>query len=408
MKRRVLAEQEARIAMQNRLAAENEARVLAEQQAQLDAAAAQLAQEHANQLLSLQQSQMTRLELETTVANQVNAQLAAEEELIRLHQASLRDIELKLEAESLIIEESKRRAELEAQALSQAQERLQAESLAAQNEQAKFEAELALTMAANEKLVQDSLQTDAMQANREQQVVLAQMEQDNVAVEKHIAKLLAEQIIEAQTLRQNHLERLQREQQAQALMQERLLQEQAALMVANQKCEEEQTLLLKNQALEAQLKQEVSMQKENSLVLQQQVEAEKQAAETLTKQLLDRLTLEQGHHQQWCDRAKEVLQASPIPVELNLLTPANPRRKLRSPVLFSVLMSIGMVGAASWGMLQAQTSNAANVSASAEKKLPAVSQAKVSLVSPVQESLRMSYQIETNADKTSAPKNEAM
>uniref|UniRef100_UPI0037503D1D hypothetical protein n=1 Tax=Undibacterium sp. TaxID=1914977 RepID=UPI0037503D1D len=106
---------------------------------------------------------------------------------------------------------------------------------------------------------------------------------------------------------------------------------------------------------------------------------------------------EQGHHQQWCDRAKEVLQASPIPVELPAFTPANKRRSLRSPVLFSVLMSIGMVGAASWGMLQAQASNAANVNL---KGAPAVKDSVETQKTPVvvlpnsEEHLRMSYQLE--------------
>jgi hypothetical protein len=56
-------------------------------------------------------------------------------------------------------------------------------------------------------------------------------------------------------------------------------------------------------------------------------------------------------------------------------------------------MSIGMVGAASWGMLQAQTSNAANVS------LPKLAKASVPTANfkvnqtPVNDNLRMSYQL---------------
>ncbi len=205
-------------------------------------------------------------------------------------------------------------------------------------------------------------------------------------------------------MRHKNLERLQKEQEAQELLAERVQQEAATLELVNAKKLEEQTLLAQTLSLQAELKNEVDLQKENTLALQNKIDAEKRAAEALTKQLLDRFTLEQGQHQQWCERAKEVLQASPIPVEISDATPFTVVKKntgLRSPVLFSVLMGIGMAGAVSWSMLQAQASSVVLSHAGVTNVAPA---AKVSPtnISPIvasdkTETLRMSYQLNPEA-----------
>jgi hypothetical protein len=63
-------------------------------------------------------------------------------------------------------------------------------------------------------------------------------------------------------------------------------------------------------------------------------------------------------------------------------------------VLFSVLMSIGMVGAVSWGMLQAQASNAALGSALPVKSPQPVALAQTqSNADAANKNLRMSYQL---------------
>ncbi|MBI3713628.1 MAG: hypothetical protein HY253_11810 [Burkholderiales bacterium] len=422
---RILAEQEARIAVQNRLAAESEVRVLAAQRAQLEQDLNVTEQNNANDLMNLQQAQTARLELEATLADKLQEQLAMEHELSQLHQASLRDIELKIEAENLILQESRARADAEHRCLTQAQERLAQERLAAANEAQRYDAEVALTLAQAALAQEEEKHAGELLKTSEQQTLLSQLEAERAEAEKQVAHLLAEQVLEAQHLHQLAQQRLQREREAQELMQQRVAQEQAAVELADAKHAEELAILAQTEALQMQLKKSAQAQIENSLAKQQQIqqqcEQEKQHALGLTQQLIDRLTLDRAQHATWCHRANEILQASPSPHQFDFSVLEQQakmaeaaalaqselsakRKSWRSPVLFSVLMSLGLLSVASWSVMQAQADASPQAKVNTiPSQAPLAAETKVSAV-PVSsaESLRMTYQLQPETPPSKA------
>ena len=77
----------------------------------------------------------------------------------------------------------------------------------------------------------------------------------------------------------------------------------------------------------------------------------------LTQALIERLKTDQTQHLEWCSMAKNVLEQAPVQVNLDETMFASKKQTktaLRSPMLFSVLLSLGLVGAVSWSALQAK------------------------------------------------------
>ena len=75
---------------------------------------------------------------------------------------------------------------------------------------------------------------------QQEQESLAALEQSNAELEKQVAGLLAEQILQAQELRHQHEYRLQREQEAQAALQAKIDTEREAAELANRLLAEQQ------------------------------------------------------------------------------------------------------------------------------------------------------------------------
>ena len=97
---------------------------------------------------------------------------------------------------------------------------------------------------------------------------------------------------------------------------------------------------------------------------------------------------DKAQHQQWCTKAKEVLEQSPVEAPSFMMPTANTKSKWHTPALFSVLVSIGLVGAASWGVLQAQEAPSGVAMTKANKAT------KVNVPSVRQdETFKMSYEL---------------
>ena len=318
------------------------------------------AERYTSNLGNVQAAARQRIEIEQKKSSLLKQKLELEHSSAELHQHALAEIEKKIDAEKSCHQEAAQRLMIEQALAQQSVTHVVLQQAARLMEQENLEREQGLTALTAELMsAQQALKDQLLQQISEKEQTIA-IECARVLAEQLLSKTLQQQQSQENLLYAQILESQDQAEKANRLLQQRIQMEAEAIATSKQSAEHEQNILYSLQNLQQQYQRQLLQNQESNDANQQQLLQEYAHAETLAKQLIDKMLQQQMQNNDWCRQARKVLQESPVNLELPEVVRPLISFRLRNTVLAGLLLCVGIGGISSWQTIYAGSITSTN------------------------------------------------